>query len=138
MTVSFTIAGKPFGKQRPKFNGRTRVTYTPAETKHYETVVKYAYLTESKGKCFDKDKPLALYIAAYYPIPQSTSGRKRKEMLEGKILPTVKPDYDNVEKTITDALNGIAFHDDKQIVRAVFEKWYGNTPETIVTITDEF
>lgn len=137
MTIKFKIPSKPFGKQRPKFNGRTGVTYTPSETKEQEKLIKLAYTSVNSGKCFDSNQLLVLYIKAFYPIPANASKKKRVEMLSEKILPIIKPDYDNVEKTISDALNGIAYHDDKQIVKAVFMKYYSDFPRTEVRITDE-
>ena len=46
--------------------------------------------------------------------------------------PTKKPDADNVIKIITDALNGIAYDDDRQIVALMFEKFYAEIPHVDV------
>ena len=45
-------------------------------------------------------------------------------MLEKKQPPLVKPDIDNVVKLVMDALNGVAYDDDKQVVRQYAEKRY--------------
>lgn len=45
-------------------------------------------------------------------------------MLSGQLYPTKKPDWDNVGKIICDALNGIAYRDDAQIVFAAVSKSY--------------
>lgn len=55
-------------------------------------------------------------------------------MLDGKIRPTKKPDWDNIGKIVTDALNKIAYRDDSQVVACRVEKWYGPIPEVIVTL----
>ena len=44
-------------------------------------------------------------IIAYYEIPKSTSKKKRREMLEHRIRPTKKPDWDNIGKIVCDSLN---------------------------------
>ena len=49
-------------------------------------------------------------------------------MIAGKILHTKKIDCDNLAKTVLDALNGIAYDDDKQICRLYVEKRYGKSP----------
>lgn len=48
--IRFTIPGKPFGKQRPKFSraGAYVKTYTPKETTSYENLVKLFYNEAAK------------------------------------------------------------------------------------------
>ncbi|WP_334299865.1 RusA family crossover junction endodeoxyribonuclease [Anaerobutyricum hallii] len=48
--------------------------------------------------------------------------------------PTKKPDLDNVIKSILDALNKVAYHDDTQIVSLSMEKFYSDSPRVEVTI----
>ena len=36
--------------------------------------------------------------------------------------PTLKPDTDNIAKIVCDALNGVAYHDDKQITSLTVDK----------------
>ena len=56
-------------------------------------------------------------VTAFFEPPKSISKKKRAEMLEGKIWPAKKPDSDNIAKVVLDALNGIAYHDDTQIIK---------------------
>lgn len=131
---NFTIPGKPMGKQRPRVlkNG---ISYTPKETVNYEVFVKGCYCEN-----YSDTKPIAgsvaMEIEAYMPIPKSTSKKKKKAMLAGKIRPTKKPDWDNVGKIITDALNGIAYDDDKQIVSCLVQKFYSDAPMVYVKIQE--
>lgn len=60
----------------------------------------------------------------------------RMEMLLGHIRPAKKPDCDNVEKIICDALNGCAYKDDAQIVRCTVIKYYSETPRVEVDIQE--
>lgn len=129
------VSGPPRGKQRPRMcriNGRS-VTYTPRQTTEYEKLVRASYTEASKVK-FPKDKPLEISILALFPIPQHASKKLKKLMLKGDILPTKKPDSDNVIKVILDALNGVAYHDDRQVCRVYFEKMYAENPETKILI----
>lgn len=131
--VKFTIPGKPMGKQRPFVtNGNA---FTPNKTVNYETFVKLVYdQLEHNNKFFDQGKPVGLAVKAYCGIPKSTSKKNRVAMLEGAILPTKKPDCDNVIKIIADSLNGIAYHDDSQIVVSVVEKYYSENERVEVCL----
>ena len=57
-------------------------------------------------------------------------------MLDGLIRPTKKPDWDNIGKVVCDALNGIAYRDDAQIVDSMVRKFYGEVPRVVVIIRE--
>lgn len=84
----------------------------------------------------DADEELRANIIAYYPIAKNTSKKKRQQMLAGLIRPTKKPDLDNVIKSILDALNKVAYHDDTQIVSLSMEKFYSGSPRVEVSISN--
>ena len=134
--IRFSIPGQPFGKQRPKFSraGAYVKTYTPKETTSYENLVKLFYNEAAKGRMFPEGAMLDVRIIAYYEIPKSTSKKKRKEMLEHRIRPTKKPDWDNIGKIICDSLNLVAYHDDSAVVDAQVRKFYSETPKVDVMI----
>ena len=134
MTISFLIPGKPAGKGRPR-RGAHGVMYTPKDTREYEQAVKSYYAYTARGACF-RDRAIYLRIAAYYPIPKNASKKAAAEMRTGVVRPKLKPDGDNVQKIIADALNGTAYDDDKQIVRWYCEKWYSDEPHVLVQIGD--
>ena len=75
-------------------------------------------------------------VKAYFAIPKSVSKKKHKLMIEEKIRPTKKPDCDNVLKIICDALNTIAYDDDKQIVEMEISKFYSENPRVEVEIEE--
>jgi Holliday junction resolvase RusA-like endonuclease len=56
-------------------------------------------------------------------------------MTAGLVVPTVKPDADNVAKIVLDALNGSAFCDDAQVVHLQVLKRYAEEPGVKVRIT---
>jgi Holliday junction resolvase RusA-like endonuclease len=135
--AKFCIHGDPQGKGRPRFStvcGHVH-TRTPDETVLYENLVKTEY-RQQVGVKFPDDAMLDVRIFAYYPIPKSASKRKRQAMLEKKIRPTKKPDWDNVGKVICDSLNGIAYRDDAQVVDSMVRKFYGEDPKVVVTIEE--
>lgn len=134
--IRFVVPGEPVGKGRPRivtYNGHTH-GYTPAKTASYENLVKLMFREQTDRPYFDRNHELALRIDARFAIPKSAGKRARHEMEIGIRRPTKKPDADNLIKTIADALNGLAYHDDSQIVYAEVMKHYGEQPETIVTL----
>ncbi|WP_281691321.1 RusA family crossover junction endodeoxyribonuclease [Neglectibacter timonensis] len=134
MTIEFTVPGVPQGKERPRFtqNGET---YTPKKTKDYEKLVAWAYQCEAHGAKFTGT--IRVDIAAIYPVPHSWSKRKQAEAIDNRILPMVKPDWDNIGKIVCDALNGIAYKDDAAITDATVCKRYGTRPCVAVRLTGE-
>lgn len=64
------------------------------------------------------------------------SKKKRLDMLEGRILPLKKPDTDNIVKVVSDALNGVAYHDDTQIASIWAEKIYSEVEGLNVTVEE--
>lgn len=136
--IQFTVYGTPVGKQRPKFstfNGHA-TAYTPQKTVNYENLVKLSYQQQCNNKPYEKDVPLKAEIAAYFPIPKSTSKKKREAMLNGEIYHTKKPDADNITKCILDALNGIAYYDDSQVVYIRCKKNYSDEPRAEIIIRE--
>ncbi len=53
-SVNFTIPGEPVGKARPRIT-RQGITYTPAKTVNYETLVKEMYYIKNEGRLPDED-----------------------------------------------------------------------------------
>lgn len=126
--VHFIIPGRPVGKGRPRFT-RNGHCWTPDKTVAYERDIKLAYWETYGRKKYEEGKALAITIVLYYPRPKSMAKYKRRMAQKGVLRPTVKPDVDNVIKAILDALNGVAFEDDRQIVQVECEKWYDITEE---------
>lgn len=134
--IKFEIDGEPTGKGRPRFvrtatGGRA---VTPCKTTAYENHVRLEYNRQIKDFIFDENEMLKMNIVAYFSIPKSKSKKVKKEMILNIIRPTKKPDMDNIIKIIADALNKIAYYDDKQIVECNIKKYYSNDPRVIVEI----
>lgn len=131
---SFFIAGEVQAKQRPKFNGR--FAYTPKETVVYENLVKLQYQAQCGNYRYGDNVPLAVTIYVYIAPPQSASNVKKTRMLNQAEYPLKKPDVDNVAKIILDALNGIAYRDDKQVVELHVKKSYAAESGVGVSISE--
>lgn len=134
----FTIPGAPQGKARPKVvrRGNFTQTYTPEKTVNYEALVKLSYQQAANGFFLGEGVPVVVRIDAYYDTPKAASKKKLRDMLAGLISPTKKPDWDNIGKIVCDALNGIAWKDDAQIVDGRVIKHYSEHPHTDVMILE--
>lgn len=135
MIYTFTVYGKPIPKGRPRFNRLTGIAYTPRETHVYETEVQ-AYFLQKYRHMQPLDGALAVTIDAYFEPPKSTSKRVREQMLSGVIRYSKKPDADNIIKSICDALNGIAYVDDGQVVCVSCRKLYSDKARCEITIKE--
>lgn len=130
--VTFTVYADPVPKQRPRFTRGGR-TYTPAQTKKFENLVKFSYIEQCSKKF---DGPVAMVIDFYFSIPKSTPKYKRGKMLSGEIPHTKKKDIDNLCKSVMDGLNGVAYNDDGQVCVLCATKNYGEEPHINIGITE--
>lgn len=79
--------------------------------------------------------PVKLRLTFYFPVPKSTSGVRRRQMLNHVIHHIKKPDADNCAYLITNAMKNIFYRDDSQIIDLHIHKRYGHEPKTVVEIT---
>lgn len=121
--MDFIVDGKPQGKQRPRFSRISKTVYTPNKTAKYEKQIAKAY-TDSGGKCIPADCYVSVNVSAFFPVPKSYSKKKREDCLERKLRPDKKPDMDNILKVVLDALNEVAYEDDKQVIELIGRKYY--------------
>ena len=129
--IQFKIPGTPVGKQRPRVTRHG--TYTPQKTADYEKLVQDIYRINKFPKL---EGYLSMSVSAYYPIPKSTSKVEREKMIKGILLPDKKPDVDNVLKCICDALNKVAYDDDKQIISMNIVKYYSENPCVVIRLEE--
>lgn len=128
--ITIRLDGVPIGKGRPRFgNGRT---YTDGKTRAFEQALALKASEAMRGRDVFTDA-LVVDVEARMPVPVSWSKAKRADALAGRIQPTSVPDCDNILKTL-DALNGIVFLDDKQIVKATVWKHFHETPALFIWV----
>lgn len=139
--IHFVVPGVPVSKGRPRFTiikpkGREPFvsTYTPPETRKAEA---------DFATCAKQTRPRQAFAGAVrlrllfvFPVPESWPQRRRAEALAGRVPHTTKPDADNLLKLVKDALNGIFWQDDKQIVEVEMRKRYGPAPCTVVDVEE--
>lgn len=100
----------------------------------YENLIATEYRRQVGSAKFPDNEMVDMRIMAYFTIPASASKKKQKQMEDGEIRPTKKPDMDNIIKVVADSLNQIAYRDDAQVVDCQLRKYYSRQPRIEVTI----
>jgi len=124
--MEIRIVGIPVAQGRPRFsrvNGFMRA-YDPTKSREWKEAVKLQAIdqgiTPMRG---------ALKMTAVFNLP-------RPKSLPTKVIHHIKkPDCSNFIKGVEDALRGIAFDDDSQIVELHIRKMYG-IPGVDITINE--
>jgi Holliday junction resolvase RusA-like endonuclease len=124
LAIYFVVAGQPHGKGRPRASTRGGFVrlYTDLLTRNYEELV----ARQSKAAMGDIEvisTPVAVRINAYFLVPISWTKKKRKQAIEGEIVPG-KPDLDNIAKSILDGIQNTIISDDRNVIKLTVEKRY--------------
>jgi Holliday junction resolvase RusA-like endonuclease len=124
------IPGDPVPQKQTQFVRKTGIAYNPSKSS--QDRIRWCvrpYAPSEPLAC-----PVSLKISFYFEPPKSTSGIRRRQMLNGVIHHTKKPDADNCAYLITNALKGIFYVDDSQIIDLSISKRFGSPSKTIVQI----
>ncbi|MES2973385.1 MAG: RusA family crossover junction endodeoxyribonuclease [Pseudomonadota bacterium] len=134
--ITFTIPGAPYGKGRPivgrTFGGHVRLR-TPEKTVAYEGLIAHEARIAMAGRPL-LDCAVSVHLAIRCAVPASWSKRKQAEALAGRIIPTIKPDADNVIKAVCDGCNGVVWRDDVLAADGGWSRRYAAVPGVTVTI----
>lgn len=130
--IKFIVYGNPVPKGRPRVvRGHT---YTPERTRSHEEKIALTYKSWYHDFMFEKGVPLRIVVDAFFKIAKSDKKSIKEDKVTGRIRPTIIPDADNIQKAVQDAMNGIAYYDDSQIVESTIRKWYSEEPRTEIYI----
>src|SRR5574340_191713 len=139
--IRFTIEGEAVGKgrarsvTRPKKGGGSYIAHvTPQRTVDYEQRVASA-AAQAMGFRSLIEGPVMVELKIFVGVPASYTKANRAAALSGQMLPTKKPDADNVLKAIKDAMNGVVYFDDQQVTDVHISKRFAETPRVIVIVT---
>jgi Holliday junction resolvase RusA-like endonuclease len=135
--VTFKVDADPVGKQRARYakRGNFVQTYTPDKTRNYESLIKEAAI-EAMGSSEPLETPVTLYLYIRAPIPKSLPKKRIEACLNGLEKPIKKPDASNVLKSVEDAMNGVVYKDDSQIVNIHVSKVYSSVSGVDVCIKE--
>lgn len=140
-TMTFTIPGDPPISKRPRAvqmkntSGATvgiRVFAADGEAQY--TMAQSMRMVLPKGH-IPWEGEVELQFNIYRPILSGFSNYKKFLAELGYIRPESKPDYDNFSKILTDAMRGIVFLDDGQVVVGNVNLFYSRQPRLEITVS---
>jgi len=136
--VTFLVPGEAVGKGRPRVStigGHARM-FTPKKTANYETLIAMAAQQAMQAMQAREliTGPVLLEMKILVSVAASWSKKKTAAALAGQVMPTKKPDADNVLKAICDGINGIVFKDDVQVVNVSMSKRFAENPGVFVRV----
>ena len=134
--IEIPIAPIPKGRPRiGKGAGGRPVAFTPSRTRAAEADV--LALVSPHAPAEPLLGPIELDIVFSLPIPRSWPAWRREAAALGIVYPIGRPDLDNLEKLLEDALTRAGFwRDDSQIIGVRTRKRYGLRAFSEVWITE--
>jgi Holliday junction resolvase RusA-like endonuclease len=128
LRINFTVFGQavPQGRPRAYRRGRFLGFYDPARSRAWKQDVRRQALAFRPAR--PVPGPLALEVRFILYRPKSLPKRLVQHIK--------KPDLDNFVKAVKDALKGLVYRDDSQIVRLAASKAYGDPPRVEIRIEE--
>ncbi len=131
--LSFVVEHRPIGKGRPRFV-KTRQgmrAVTPKPTRDFEEVVADAALVALKAAGLKApatpNGPVSISLRAVHRRPSRPDADHPCRQTDERVRAPGgggRPDLDNVIKAVLDALNGVLWRDDAQVVQIMAEGWF--------------
>lgn len=129
----FNIAPEAQARPRATRMGRGIRLYDPKKTADFK---KQLHLLALAKHVVPIQEALSVEIWFYRAVQKSISKKERLRRTTGHIRPIVKPDTDNYIKSTLDALNGILWRDDAQIVDLTAHKFYSDNPRIEIELEE--
>ena len=124
------VYGIPIAQGRPRAvrlpTGHVRL-YDPAQSKDWKRTVMAQVFVVRPATWAVTRSPLTVGLEFFLARPKSAPKRQ--------VWPAKRPDLDNLAKSVLDALRGLVYHDDAQIVRLDLSKQYGE-PGVVIRIQE--
>jgi Holliday junction resolvase RusA-like endonuclease len=118
--ITITIPGLPIAQPRPKISTRGGFGRAYVEYNHpihsYRSAIQLTAIQAMQGRP-PLEGPVRLTVTLLFPRPKSHTKKQRASLAHIQ-----KPDLTNIAKGIEDALNGVVWLDDSQIVELVLRK----------------
>jgi len=120
----------PQGRPRAFYNKAAgRITmYDPAASRSWKTDIKLQVLKDRPRDLVPALGALILTLTFFLPRPRSLPKRVRH--------PIRKPDADNLAKAVKDALRGIIYKDDAQVITLHVAKVYHEAPGVEIVLEE--
>lgn len=126
----FRIDGIPKAQPRARSRGKAPGVYDPGTAEGWKALVCAAFARIRPDEPFDQ--PLKVDVDWYFPRPRTFNkrtraayGGKSRDVPKGIVLHTSKPDRDNCDKAVLDALTNLGFmRDDALVCDGLLRKFY--------------
>ncbi len=125
--VTFTIDGRPYACQRPRYIAKLKRVLTSKSTRQTQANIAKCAKDAMAGRS-PLTGALRVEISFYFPRPKKWHGGYSH---------TSRPDIDNLAKNVLDACNTIVWADDCQIAQLVCDKRYDEIQHTRVWVIEE-
>lgn len=139
--IEFFAFGVPKGQPRPKatIRGKHAGVYDPGTSNDWKDSVRFAAKEAWKSRIPFRG-PVCLWISCYMPRPKNHIKKNGTVKDWAPKWVETKPDNDNIEKAVMDALTSIGiWKDDAQVARNITEKVYaapGMSPHAMIRIEE--
>ena len=138
MELVILVTGHPVAKGRGRVvvlpNGRPSVV-TPKKTRRWEQDARdQARLRMLELKLEPLTGPLVMTLWAMFDVSKSWPAWKQEAALAHRVRHTSPPDLDNLVKAAKDAMNGVVWMDDRQVVALHAQKFYSRTPGVKIVV----
>ncbi len=129
-TVAFRVDGqpRPKGSRAPVNARRTIESGAKNERKWAKGVRIAALVARSQHKFRMLEGPVRLELTFYRKAPAKPKWKRNG-------LPDTTPDWDKLGRSVSDALSGILYDDDKRVTTAIVHKRYGE-PGALIKVTE--
>lgn len=133
--MRFKVPGtpEPLRRHRAGSRGGRVVTFDDPRNQPYQDRIRWAW-REAGAESFGTDL-VALYVAAVFRRPESHwTSRGFLSAAGRRAVNPSRSDVDNIAKNVMDALNGLAWVDDRQVMELTVTKSWGDTGESFLRV----
>lgn len=136
ITILIQVPGEPIAQSRPRFRVHKNFVkvYDAKPIQEYKKEV--AAVAKSCYGLPPIQGAVRLQLDVFRGMPKSFSKRQKQLAVNKEFLPITKPDTDNYVKGVKDALTGICYVDDAQVVDEHVRKFYSDAPRVEITIEE--
>jgi Holliday junction resolvase RusA-like endonuclease len=128
---TFSVFGTPRGKSRPRWTGKHMVSTANPHEKLWKRFVERAAF----AAVICRGDPLPLFKGPVRCRMVFTFEPPRSDRERIGTPHTLKPDKDNLEKLVLDAMTRAkVFRDDSQVADGPVEKWWGDRAGVVVMV----
>lgn len=130
-SIRFTLPFRAVPKERHRHGvGRS---FTPERTRNFESEVRRVAAPLMRGLS-PFTGAVEVSVLFIFKVPKSWPPARRRAALEGIVRPVARPDLDNIEKSIFDALNKLVHSDDAILADKHVAKFFGTSDRIEVRI----